>query len=329
MTVMRARVASWLNGIWYSDRRPPSPLRAAESLYRQVVESRLERPVERPPAPVIVVGNLVVGGSGKTPVVAALANALARAGRRVGIITRGYGGATGRRPRRITRDSDAALAGDEALELARATDAAVWTCVRRRTAMEAALADGADVVICDDGLQHARLPRSFEICVVDGRRGFGNGRLLPAGPLRQSTDRIASVDCVLIKQPLSGPPADGLPDGAFFPLEHGELVALDGNTAAPEPGSRIDAVAGIADPESFFRDLETLGFHVRRHPLPDHQPIDREWLAALPGPVLLTAKDSMRLDGAPGRDVFVLPVRARLPDAVVRRVVEHVREFER
>ncbi|MGK7296419.1 MAG: tetraacyldisaccharide 4'-kinase [Candidatus Wenzhouxiangella sp. M2_3B_020] len=324
---MRAWAARWLNDIWYSGRRPPLALRAAESLYREFASTRLERPVARPPVPVVVVGNLVAGGSGKTPVVAALAGSLAEAGLEVAIITRGYGGAAGRSPVRVGRESRACHVGDEALELAHAVDAPVWAGTRRREALDAALADGADVVISDDGLQHAALPRSFEICVVDGRRGFGNGCLLPAGPLRQATGRLSSVDCVLIKQPLSGPPADGLPDGAFFPLEHGELVALDRNGAAPEPGNSVDAVAGIADPESFFRDLEILGFRVRRHPLADHQPIDPEWVAALPGPVVVTAKDSMRLDRATRPDVFVLPVCARLPETVVRRVVEHVRKF--
>lgn len=273
----------------------------------------------------IVVGNLVVGGSGKTPVVAALAASLCEAGYAVSIISRGYGGRAGVRPVRVEADACAADVGDEALELRAKTGRPVWVCRKRDAALAAALSDGAQVVLSDDGLQHTALPRSFEICVVDGRRGLGNGYCLPAGPLRQPAERLQTVDMVLVKRAPDG--TDGDFPGAVFDLEGGELEPVRGDAPPPMPPARIDALAGIADPEAFFQALELRGFRIRRHPLVDHQPITAEMLTALPGPVVLTEKDRMRLPPHEREDVFVLPVRARLPEDVLQRIAGHVREF--
>ena len=322
-------LARRLTGIWYSKQIPPRPLRAAAVLYESIVRGRLVRPPEKPPCPVIVVGNLVAGGSGKTPVVAALAEALALAGFEVSIISRGYGGRAGTRPVRVESGASAAEVGDEALELRLRTGRPVWVCRKRAAAMQAAVAEGAQVVVSDDGLQHTALPRSFEICVVDGRRGLGNGFCLPAGPLRQPVARLETVDMVLIKQD----PGAAAPDmvGTSFELESAGLEPVDGDACPPRPPTQVDALAGIADPEAFFEALERLGFRVRRHPLVDHQPITAKMLGSLSGPVVMTAKDRTRLARPalnPERaDLFVLPVRARLPEGVLQRVVDHVREF--
>lgn len=328
---MRARLAHWIDRLWYAPQPQPPPiaLRALEAAYRRISRKNRDRPSGRPPCPVIVVGNVVAGGSGKTPVVAALVRALAEAGRRVAIVSRGYGSTAGTGPLRVEAGHSARQVGDEALELARETGVGVWVGSRRRRALEAAIASGADTVISDDGLQHAALPRSFEICVIDGKRGFGNGHLLPAGPLRQPPDRLAQVDLVLIKRSASSKTANDIPEGAGFDLEPGALLPVDPQSGAPppRPGSEVDALAGIADPEAFFDSLTALGYRVRAHPMADHQPIDPEWLNALPGPVVMTAKDRARI-GLPIReDAFVLPVQARLPPEAVRRVVEHVRKF--
>ena len=330
---MRSRIARRLNALWYSDRAPPALLRTAAGAYEYWVRARLERPAERPPCPVIVVGNLVAGGSGKTPVVAALAEALTAAGFAVSIVSRGYGGAHRGKPVRVRPDSKSAQVGDEALELCRRTGRPVWVCRRRAGALEAALNDGAEVVVSDDGLQHVNLARSFEICVVDGRRGFGNGYCLPAGPLRQPVDRLKSVDLVLVKSSgkrsadgFGSRSAPGL-EGTEFRLECGGLRALSDSVTPPEPPGEIDALAGIADPEPFFAMLTARGYRLRRHALADHQPITAEMLAALKGPVVMTEKDSMRLPPVTRSDLFVLPVRAQLPRSVLQRVIKHVREF--
>ncbi|MFU8876661.1 MAG: tetraacyldisaccharide 4'-kinase, partial [Wenzhouxiangellaceae bacterium] len=197
-------------------------------------------------------------------------------------------------------------------------------------ALAAATEAGAEVVLSDDGLQHQALPRSFEICLVDAARGFGNGRLLPAGPLRQPVSRLESVDLVLRK--CSGRErAPELPDGIDFQLESGPLQALTPDAdPPPAPPVAIDALAGIADPLPFFDTLVRRGFELRTHRLADHQPISETLLESLSGPVVMTAKDAARLDAgtiAGRRDLFVLPVRAALPEPVVDRVLAHVREF--
>jgi len=306
------------------------PLRVAAVLYERAVRRRLVRPPQSPTCPVIVVGNLVAGGSGKTPVVTALAEALERAGFNVSIISRGYGGRAGNLPVAVSADSIASQVGDEALELHRRTGRPVWVCRRRAEALASACAEGAQVVLSDDGLQHVALPRSFEICVIDARRGLGNGLCLPAGPLRQPVERLETVDMVLVK---SGPasPCNGLP-GTPFTLETDELEPVNGHARPPQRGSEIDAVAGIGDPESFFQALEQRGFRLRRHPLVDHQPITESMLSRLAGPVVMTGKDSMRLarkhSGRARSDLFFLPARANLPAEVLQRVVDHVREFQ-
>lgn len=319
-----------LTELWYSTETPPRALRAAATVYERALRSRLQRPGGRPPRPVIVVGNLVVGGSGKTPVVAALAESLTDAGFAVSIITRGYGGSGSAAPMRVRHDSTGSEVGDEALELFKRTGRPVWVCRRRAAALESAVQDGAEVVLSDDGLQHVRLRRSFEICVIDGRRGFGNGYCLPAGPLRQPVARLESVDLVLIKS-AGDEVAPGL-EGTHFRLESGELRALRDGSPLPGPPAEIDALAGIADPEPFFKTLIDRGYRVRRHALADHQPITPAMLDGLAGPVVMTAKDSMRLPPMPHdgsrSDLFVLPVRARLPAGIVQRVTGHVREFQ-
>ncbi|MDT8408839.1 MAG: tetraacyldisaccharide 4'-kinase [Wenzhouxiangellaceae bacterium] len=332
---MREFVARKLERIWYGQELPPLALRLAAGLYRGVTQARLQRPVGRPPCPVIVVGNLAVGGSGKTPVVAAIAKYLQNNGLAVAIISRGYGGAEPRRPLQVTADTPVARSGDEALELALKTGLPVWVCSRRRRALEAARRHGAMVVVSDDGLQHVDLQRSFEICLVDGRRGFGNGRLLPAGPLRQPVRRLESVDLVLVKDAGAGL-SSSLPPGEYrgarFQIEPTGIQPLPEAHGAsslrpPEPPQTIDAVAGIADPEPFFSHLEARGFSLRRHRLGDHQAISPTWIESLAGPVVMTVKDAMRLGPCGRQDLFMFEVDARLPGPVLEKVLNHVREF--
>lgn len=326
---MRARFERYLTGQWYARRRSPLWLRSLVPLYRAVSARRWRRPLERPPCPVIVVGNITVGGSGKTPVVAALARLLARSGYAPAVISRGYGGRATDQPRAVTASSDPGQVGDEPVLLARRAGCAVWVCRDRRAALQAACAGGADVVLADDGLQHPALPRSYEVCVIDGMRGFGNARLLPAGPLRQPLERLESIDSILVKT--GGERGDeseaaGLP----FAVVPGRPYRLgaQGGVELTVPQAEFDAVCAIGNPESFFALLEALGFRFRRRPFPDHHAFSPEELAQLPGPLIVTEKDAVkleRLDRAP--ETWVLPIEARLPEAVCEAVLEHVREF--
>ncbi len=325
---LRDRVEGYFNRLWYGDARPGLGWRALSGVYDLATRKRLADTGEPLPGPVIVVGNITVGGGGKTPVVAALATVLVESGKRVAVISRGYGGQTPSRPLRIQASDDPRLCGDEPLLLARSTGCPVWVCRQRRLAMQAAFDDGAEVVLSDDGLQHVALPRSFEICVIDEARGFGNGRLLPAGPLRQPLERLDQVDLVLRKRIGGAAGKGGLP-GQAFSIEPGRAYRLgDRQPVDLERVEAFDAVCGIANPDSFFATLESLGLDFRRHAFPDHHGFVVSDLAGLDGPLIVTEKDAVkleRLDGLP--ETVVLPIRARLPAQVLRQIRSHVREF--
>ncbi|MFU8830793.1 MAG: tetraacyldisaccharide 4'-kinase [Wenzhouxiangella sp.] len=323
---MRAALERHCNSVWYEGRQPGPFLRTLERLYRLRLGNRWHRPPSRPAIPVIVVGNLTVGGGGKTPVVMALARHLAEAGRAVAVISRGYGGKAPGEAWQVTGDSDPQVAGDEPVLIANSSQVPVWVCARRAAAFEAALDAGAEVVVADDGLQHAALARSFEICVVDGLRGFGNDRLLPAGPLRQPRQRLEEVDIVLVK-------GGGLElQGAMeFDLCPDVLVSLDGSRRAQPhewAGRRVSAACGIANPDGFFASLAELEILASQHPYPDHHRFVPADIDRLKGPVIVTAKDAVKLQRLDlAADVWVLEVSARLPNAVFDTVDCHVQDY--
>lgn len=326
---MRARIEHYLTGLWYSQRRVPLWLRTLVPIYRLAAASRWRKPGEQPPVPVIVVGNITAGGSGKTPVVAALAKMLSRSGYVPAVISRGYGGRAAQEPTAVTASSDPDEVGDEPVLLARRAGCAVWVCRDRRAALSAAIAGGADVVLADDGLQQPRLPRSYEICVIDGLRGLGNGRLLPAGPLRQPLERLESVDRVLVKMtmPEAAVPNSRRQGFAVMPARPYRLQVPDGENSVP-PKREFDAVCAIGNPDSFFALLEVLGYRFRRRPFPDHHAYRTDELARLPGPLIVTEKDAVKLERLQGLpETWVLPIEAELPESVSKAVLEHVRKF--
>jgi tetraacyldisaccharide 4'-kinase len=202
--------AARLQQLWYSGQAPGPALRALEHLYSRLrafdhKHQLARRAHDLEGRPIIVVGNLVVGGTGKTPLLVRLVELLQAQHLNVAVISRGYG--SGRKaPVNVTTESDVAQAGDEPLLIARRTGASVRVDPDREAAARAVLAGGAQVVLSDDGLQRMSLPRALEVCVVDGARGFGNGHLLPAGPLREPPERLASVDWVVC----NGEPRAGL-----------------------------------------------------------------------------------------------------------------------
>lgn len=327
---MRGALERYAQRLWYFQRKPGVLWRILSGLHRLLLGERWRRPKQNPPGPVVVVGNLTAGGTGKTPVVAALVDRLRAEGLKPAILSRGYGGRSGRRARLVGADADPFEVGDEPVMLASLTGCPVWVCRRRKLALDAALAAGADVVVADDGLQHAALPRSFEIAVIDGERGLGNGWLLPAGPLRSPKARLEEVDRVLVRGPVRSDDGCGEP----FELQATGLVALDGTgrRAADSLSNRaVSAVCGIGHPEQFARQLESLGMRVRLFRFPDHHRYRRADLEEIPRPVVTTAKDAVklrRLDGLSG-DIHVLELRAVLPATVTESVLDHVREFGR
>jgi tetraacyldisaccharide 4'-kinase len=323
---MRAWLERRLNAQWYGEHSPGLLMRTLEGIYRRRLGEQWHRPKSRPPVPVIVIGNLTVGGGGKTPVVIALARALSELDLNVAVISRGYGGKATEKAVRVGTGSDPESCGDEPLLIARETRTAVWVCRQRSQALEAAVAAGAGVVLADDGLQHRRLPRSYEICVVDGGRAFGNGRLLPAGPLRQPLERLAEVDFILVK----GAGLD-LAGGIRFELQPGDLVSLDlrqREPAAAWSGQTVDAVCGISNPGSFFSALERLGMQVRPHPFPDHHDYTADDINKFPGPVVVTAKDAVKLERLALEPVVrKLETEARLPENLIEQIHHHIDTF--
>lgn len=273
-------------------------------------------PSRRLPVPVIIVGNIFVGGTGKTPLVAWLCVRLQAMGRRPGIVLRGYGGRAPQWPQRVLADSDPDLVGDEAVLLARETGVPVAAGPARAEAAALLLEAGCDVIIGDDGLQHYALARDAEIAVIDAGRGLGNGRCLPAGPLREPRGRLATVDLVI---------ANGGPSSFtsyFFKLAAEPLQAL-GQTAerAPVQGA-VHAVAGIGNPQRFFQQLRQQGFEPIEHPFPDHHRYRPEELSfADELPIVMTAKDAVKISGFSNARCWVLPVRAE-PDAATRNVLD-------
>jgi tetraacyldisaccharide 4'-kinase len=257
-------------------------------------------PSAHPGIPVIVVGNLTVGGTGKTPLVIWIAEFLKARGWNPAIVSRGYG-ANVTEPRAATISSDAAEVGDEPIVLARRTGCPVWVGPDRVRVIAALRAQHpeVDVVVLDDGLQHYALRRDLEIALVDAR-GFGNGFLLPAGPLREPRRRLRSVDAVVSELKLAGDTAHRMADAR----ERAPLASF----------RHVHAVAGIGDPDRFFAHLRRSGVQVVAHPFPDHhrfQPADLRF--GDEAPVLMTEKDAVKLRGAAAPNWWVLPVTAE-PD---------------
>jgi tetraacyldisaccharide 4'-kinase len=254
--------------------------------------------IRRFPVPVVVVGNLTVGGTGKTPLIIWLAEHLQAMGYRPGIVSRGYGGGATRWPQQVRGDSDPVVVGDEPVVLAARSGRPVCVAPDRPVAVRALLEyHDCDLVLSDDGLQHYAMGRDIEIVVVDARRGFGNGLMLPAGPLREPRSRLKQVDLVIYNRNGAG---GSVPAGAYsLRTRRPLLVPL---CAGGEPielrhlaGRVVHALAGVGNPERFFRRLRRYGLHPTEHRFPDHHrftPGDIRFEDDLP--VIMTEKDAVK-----------------------------------
>lgn len=311
---------AWYRGAWWL-----WLLRPLELLFRlaALVRRSLYRlgvlQVYRPDRPVVVVGNITVGGTGKTPVVIALVEALQAAGLRPGVVSRGYGATGGQFPHRVSSSSSAADCGDEPLLIFRRTGCPCVVSPSRPDAVRALLAGApVDVVISDDGLQHYALARDMEIAVIDARRGTGNGFCLPAGPLREPRSRLETVDFVLFRGGDEPEVAVRYEQDGLVNMASGERRAL---TADAFPGP-VHAVAGIGQPEQFFLSLRAAGLHIEPHAFPDHHAYSAADLSPLGDrPIIMTEKDAVKCAAIAGPHTWYLSISARLPDAVIRAVV--------
>ncbi len=344
-----------MTAIWYGSGRPKwhprsiarrslatvlAPLSTLFGTTAAVRRKRSLASADRLPVPVVVVGNLTVGGSGKTPLVIALVEALRAEGYVPGVISRGYGGSATRVSTFIAgvdaKEADAANEfGDEAVLIAVRTGAPVFVGRRRPDVARALLAahPDVDVLIADDGLQHYALVRNFEIAVFDAR-GAGNGKLLPAGPLREPLSRLADVDAVVLNGPDT--PMPKLPDGVRLLAEpyRMELVAGDAyrvndpsmkRSLESFRGRRLTAAAGIGHPQRFFAMLRGIGLSFHRMPLDDHHryrtnPFERRNSEA----VLMTEKDAVKCARFDEARMWAVPVTARIDPRLVAAILANV-----
>ena len=281
-------------------------------------------PVTRLPVPVIVVGNLTAGGTGKTPLVIWLARYLQSLAYMPGIVSRGYGGAAQSRVQRVGPDSDPALVGDEPLLLAQRTGCPVAVAADRVKAAQALLRQTqCDILLSDDALQHTSLARDVEIVVVDGVRRFGNGRCLPAGPLREPATRLDTVDLVV---------AGGSAAANEFLMEYTALPvkSLDGRREMQLAGfgkQTVHAVAAIGNPGRFFSMLRRSGIDMKEHAFPDHHAFrrsDLEFDGA--GAVLMTEKDAVKCRRFGLENAWYVPVDVRLSETFERKLKDLLEE---
>ena len=302
------------------------------SLRRSLYRIGLIRAI-RLPVPVVVVGNISVGGTGKTPLVLWLAGFLRQQGYRPGIISRGYGGST-QATMAVEAGSDPAVVGDEPLLLARKSACPVWVGRDRVAAGKSLLRahPECDVLLSDDGLQHYRLERDVEIVVVDGERQFGNGLLLPAGPLRERVSRLRSVDAVVVSgasqkdaRLLSNAFEMRLEGEVFCNLRQPNLRAR----AVVFLGKKLHAVAGIGNPSRFFTHLRNLGLTFEEHAFPDHcafRPQDLDFENA--DMLLMTEKDAIKCTDFADERYWSLAVEAVLPPTFGQTVLQKLRDID-
>lgn len=277
--------------------------------------------------PVIVVGNITVGGTGKTPLTIWLAGFLREQGYRPGIVTRGYRGRSKTWPVEVTASTSPVIAGDEAVLLARRTCCPVMAGPDRVESARHLIELGCDVVVSDDGLQHYRLQRDVEIAVIDGMRRLGNGFCLPAGPLREPSARLRSVDFTIVNgTPRTNEIGMHLGGETFYNLSAPERKAtLDDLRKGP-----VHAVAGIGNPERFFTYLRNIGLHVIPHAFPDHYAFcesDLRFNDILP--VILTEKDAVKCETFAKSNHWVVAVNAEPAPEFGRRTLQLLKEKKR
>ena len=321
---MNETLRNLLEDIWYG--RHPARLllmpcswlyRAVVTLRRMVYQARLLN-VYRAPVPVIVVGNITVGGTGKTPLVIWIARKLQEYGFKPGIVARGYRGAARHWPQQVRADSDPVAVGDEAVLLARRSGLPVAVGPQRSADIAALLKHaGVDIIVCDDGLQHYALARDIEIAVLDGVRRYGNGSCLPAGPLREPAARLESIDLMV---------TNGLAARGEFAMRY--LAARAHRVGNPGVSvalgefadQTVHAVAAIGNPGSFFQLLKRNGLRITQHVFADHHFFRREDLAfGDHHAVLMTEKDAVKCEHFADLRLWYVPIEVELPDVFERR----------
>ncbi len=319
-----------IDRIWYGGERVPLWMRVLVPVYRMLRtavrlswRSGLRTPT-RLDLPVIVVGNITAGGTGKTPLVLALVDALRERGWHPGVVSRGYGGSA-RSPILLDDVPDPAVVGDEPSLIRRRSGVPVAVGRNRVDAAKLLRRAGVDVILADDGLQNPSLARDIEICVIDGERRLGNGRLLPAGPLRESAERLEKIDFLVCNA--------GQARAGEIPMRLlGSSASRVDGSEPPRPlaefaGQPVHAVAGIGNPGRFFDSLRSHGIEVIEHAFTDHHALtaaDLDFAETLP--ILMTEKDAVKCGSFADSRCWQVPVSAELPDSFLDAVERRLRE---
>lgn len=290
--------------------------------------------------PVIVVGNISVGGTGKTPLLISLVSYLQQQGYTPGVISRGYSSAAPHYPYLLDATSTAVQAGDEPLAIFQRTGCKVCVGADRIASARLLEDEGCDVLLSDDGLQHYRLGRAIEIAVIDGQRGVGNGFRLPVGPLRESVSRLKTVDWVVVNSPTDNFQLPQLPELFYIPMQIKPAALINMQSGQPVAiatfnEQRVHAVAGIGNPERFYQTLDQCSLKPIAHRFPDHHiytATDFNFDEHLP--VVMTEKDAVKCRTFAQADWYYLPVTAELPEsfwqalgARLNKVCEHPTNF--
>ncbi|WP_428240358.1 tetraacyldisaccharide 4'-kinase [Gynuella sp.] len=287
-----------------------------EALYKLISQRKSRKDKQQAHVfrcPLVVVGNITVGGTGKTPFIIYLTHLLLKHQYRVGIVSRGYGGRAARYPLVVTAETDVGQCGDEPKLIANATGAPVCVSPNRNEAVEALLQQHElDIILSDDGLQHYKMHRDYEIVLLDAQRGWGNGHRIPSGPLRESINRLDHVDRVYIKQAAIASRKE-LECFPSFHFAESQLLPVTGSQARPDAQQVIHAVAGIANPEPFFVALEQLGYRIIRHVFADHHHFSLEDFAKFRDSlIVMTEKDWVKCCTLALKHVWVVRISVKL-----------------
>lgn len=322
-----ARIEQTITRAWYARARWLVIFWPIALLVRLVVYRRRRAFLKNTPreghTPVVVVGGITVGGTGKTPVIIALVKALQLRGLRVGVVSRGYGGSTGHQVIRVTPHADPRVVGDEPLLIATKTGCPTVVCTQRVAALALLESDGLDLILSDDGLQHYAMARDYEIVVLDAHRGVGNGQLIPMGPLREPIERLASVDWVLYRggeDPASAVTYEllgfrHLLSDAFINVAEAQSKWLK---YAPH---QLALVAAIGQPEQFFQTLTEQGFVGETVAYADHDIISAGELDLIQADVIITTeKDAVKMIANADERIWVLEISAQLPPELINTV---------
>jgi tetraacyldisaccharide 4'-kinase len=320
-------MSQWLINSWYQ-RQPVRWLLWPLSLIYQAVLKlrmglfRLDILKQRYlPVPVIIVGNITIGGTGKTPFVIWLAKQLQQAGYRPGIISRGYGGKAAHYPQKVMPDSDPSIVGDEPIIISRHTLCPMVVAPDRLAAGKMLLRDyNCNIIIADDGLQHYALGRNIEIVIIDGQRQFGNQLCLPAGPLREPLSRLQNIDFI-IENHGSG--------SANYTMTLSQLHAI--NLADPTKilaltnftGQSVHAIAGIGNPQRFFDQLSSHGLQVISHAFDDHHRFQANDLDFNDyKPILMTEKDAVKCQKFANSNTWYIPIEASISGKLDQHILQ-------